>query len=216
MGIAERREREKEQRRNDIVEAAEHVFFSKGYEDATMDDVSEEAELSKGTLYLYFNTKEELYFAVMLRGFKILYGLFEKAVADKQRGIEQLQEIGRAYIRFFNEYHDYFKNIMFFESKTVPFDPDNPWVEEFEWCSDRIFGKLTEAVETGIRDGTIREDVDPAKTPLLLWAQTNGILQLVSTKGEMLKSLFGQEPEEIIDYYLEMVAHALRPASPPD
>ena len=60
MGIAERKEREKEHRRNTILDAAEEVFFSKGINLATMDEVAERAELSKGTLYLYFKNKEEL------------------------------------------------------------------------------------------------------------------------------------------------------------
>ena len=67
MGITERREREKEQRHNDIIDAAEKVFFSRGLEHATMDNVAVEAELSKGTLYLYFKSKEELYLAILLR-----------------------------------------------------------------------------------------------------------------------------------------------------
>jgi len=50
MGIVERRQREKEQRRSAIIDAAEAVFFSKGLEIATMDDVAEEAELSKRKL----------------------------------------------------------------------------------------------------------------------------------------------------------------------
>jgi TetR/AcrR family transcriptional regulator len=211
MGIAERREREREQRQQDIIEAAERVFFSKGYEAATMDEVSEEAELSKGTLYLYFNTKEELYFAVTLRGFRILYGLFEKAVAEKETGFEQLREIGRAYVRFFNEHRDHFKNIMFFESKSLDFEQTNPWLEEFESQSGRIFGKLTEAIETGIEDGTIRADLNPIKTPLLLWGQSNGILQLVATKQDMLTSHFDMNPEELIDYYFQVLTWSIRP-----
>jgi TetR/AcrR family transcriptional regulator len=50
MGITERKEREKEQRRNAIIDAAEKIFFTKGMDNSTMDDVAEEAELSKGTL----------------------------------------------------------------------------------------------------------------------------------------------------------------------
>ena len=61
MGITERKEREKLQRREDILNAAERVFFSKGHKNSTMDDVAEEAELSKGTLYLYFKSKEGFY-----------------------------------------------------------------------------------------------------------------------------------------------------------
>ncbi|MDL1893205.1 helix-turn-helix transcriptional regulator, partial [Sphingobacteriales bacterium CHB3] len=52
MGIIERKEREKEQRREEIVTAAEKIFFEKGLAIATMDEIAEAAELSKGTLYL--------------------------------------------------------------------------------------------------------------------------------------------------------------------
>ena len=58
MGIQERKEREKLQRREDIIDAAEKVFFKKDLDSATMDDVANEAELSKGTLYIYFKSKK--------------------------------------------------------------------------------------------------------------------------------------------------------------
>ncbi len=68
MGINERKEKEKDIRRNDIIEAAEKVFFKKGYSQATMDDVAKEAEFSKRTLYVYFNSKEQLHFEIMIKG----------------------------------------------------------------------------------------------------------------------------------------------------
>ncbi|BDZ69820.1 helix-turn-helix domain-containing protein [Methanobacterium petrolearium] len=61
MSIRDRREREKEQRRNDIINAAEKLFFAKGYDDVSMNDIATEVELSKATLYLYFDNKEELF-----------------------------------------------------------------------------------------------------------------------------------------------------------
>ncbi|MBD3290820.1 TetR family transcriptional regulator, partial [candidate division KSB1 bacterium] len=96
MGIIERREREKEQRRNDIIDAAERVIFSKGRATSTMDDVAEEAELSKGTLYLYFKSKEELYLAIHLRGLGILKKMFSDAVASRKTGIEKVKAVGEA------------------------------------------------------------------------------------------------------------------------
>ena len=57
MGVVERKEREKELRSESIIDAAERIFFNKGFEHATMNDVAEEAELSKGALYLYFHAK---------------------------------------------------------------------------------------------------------------------------------------------------------------
>lgn len=54
MGTTERKKREKERRRNTIIDAAEKVIFSKGLDQSTMTEIAQEAELSKGTLYLYF------------------------------------------------------------------------------------------------------------------------------------------------------------------
>ena len=61
MGIEERKEREKEQRRKQIIDAAEEVFAAKGFSGATMENIAEKAELSPATLYLYFKNKDELY-----------------------------------------------------------------------------------------------------------------------------------------------------------
>ena len=52
MGIVERKEREKEARKNLILDAAERVFQAKSIQNATMDDIAHEAELAKGTIYL--------------------------------------------------------------------------------------------------------------------------------------------------------------------
>lgn len=67
MGIQERKERERERRRQQIIVAAKRVFSEKGFNKATMEDIAREAELSPGTLYLYFKNKEELYASLSLR-----------------------------------------------------------------------------------------------------------------------------------------------------
>jgi len=67
MGIQERKERERERRRQQIIVAAKRVFSEKGFSRATMEDIAKEAELSPGTLYLYFKNKDELYASLSLR-----------------------------------------------------------------------------------------------------------------------------------------------------
>lgn len=67
MGIQERKEREKERRRQQIIVAAKRVFSQKGLSGTTMEDIAKESELSPGTLYLYFKNKEELYASLSLR-----------------------------------------------------------------------------------------------------------------------------------------------------
>jgi len=67
MGIKERKEREKERRRQQIMVAAKRVFSIKNFNRATMEDIAREAELSPGTIYLYFKNKEELFASLSLR-----------------------------------------------------------------------------------------------------------------------------------------------------
>ncbi len=67
MGIQERKKRERERRRQQIMVAAKRVFSDKGLSKATMEDIAKEAELSPGTLYLYFKNKDELFSSLSLR-----------------------------------------------------------------------------------------------------------------------------------------------------
>lgn len=67
MGIRERKERERERRRQQIMVAAKKVFSTKGFTKTTMEDIAHKAELSPGTLYLYFKNKNELYASMSLR-----------------------------------------------------------------------------------------------------------------------------------------------------
>ena len=67
MGIKERKEREKERRRQQIIIAAKRIFSAKGFNKATMEDIAEEAEISPGTIYIYFKNKDELYASLSIR-----------------------------------------------------------------------------------------------------------------------------------------------------
>jgi AcrR family transcriptional regulator len=75
MGIQERKRREREQRRRQIMRAAHKVFSSKGFTKTTMEDIARDAELSPGTLYLYFKNKDELYASLSV---EVLERLYEK------------------------------------------------------------------------------------------------------------------------------------------
>ena len=94
MSTVERRQEEKEQRRNDIVDAAEVVFARKGVEKATMADVAKEARLSRGLIYFYFKDKDDLYLAIMLRATRALRESFEEAVNAHKSGYDKILAIG--------------------------------------------------------------------------------------------------------------------------
>jgi len=208
MGITERRQREKEQRHNDIVDAAERVFLTRGWESATMDDVAAEAELAKATLYLYFQSKEDLYAAIQLRGMAIMHSMFERAVESGPTGLERVAAIGRAYIEFARTYPDHFSAMIHFGARA-------PEVceRECDAVGEKTIALVASAVQSGIDDGTIRGDLDPVRTAFILWAQTTGMLQITSVKGPHIESVHGLRIDDLMERFFEFVELALRPAA---
>jgi AcrR family transcriptional regulator len=212
MGTAERREREKEHRRHEIVDAAQKVFFSKGLANATVEEVAEEAELSKGTIYLYFRGKDDLYHAVIQRGLSILRGRFETAFENAQTGLEKIEAIGRAFFEFCTDHPDYFQAMLHFEASDVSSGAPSEYAAECMAESDKVFAVCARAVETGIGDGSLRGDLEPMKTAMTLYGVSVGVLQAVTTKREMIHRCHGLEPQDVVETFFDLMERALAPA----
>jgi len=211
MGITERKKREKQKRRNDILDAAEKVFFSGDFKDATVDDVAAEAELSKATLYLYFESKEDMYFAVNMRGMNRLREMFERVAAREERGIDSVRAIGRAYYEFSKKYPDYSRAMVHFEKKFCALDEKTGLATQMHETGQGVLELVRAALRAGIEDGSIRPDLDPETTALLLWAQSDGVINLIHGTGEHLKECHGVEPDDLMEASFDLLSLALSP-----
>jgi AcrR family transcriptional regulator len=211
MGTLERRERERVQRWESILDAAERVFFSKGVREATMDEVAEAAELSKGTIYLYFKSKQEIYYNINHRALLILRKMFEQVMDLPVPGAEKIREIGRAYYRFSQEYPDYFEAMMHFEAEVLKAEDAGSIGIECHEAGMEVLGLVAESIRQGIADGSLRSDLDPMKTSILLWAQTDGVIRIVARKCQQMKDFANLNPEGLIDDFFGFTYRALRP-----
>lgn len=204
MGIAERKEREKEQRRSMIIDAAERVIFANRIDTSTMDQIADEAELSKGTLYLYFKSKIDLYLAIQERGMGILSDKFARVLAEKRKGIDLLRRFGQVYFDYANEYPNYFSAEMYCRSQE--FVEEVLKSDQFQATREKrveLVEYLLRAIHIGIQDGSIRRDVNPAALSLMLYASINGMIQVYQLRKNAEKSdLF---PE--VDVPLDHVVH---------
>jgi len=211
MGITERREREKERRRNEILDAAEKVFFSKGINGATMDDVAETAELSKGTLYLYFQNKRDLYLGISMRALELLLRHFQQAVVRHDNGMEKMRAIGEAYIDYVKRYPDYFNTIIQYESEEILNIRDDDFTSACHRLGHQVMEVLADAIRTGMEDGTIRSDIDPLRIAFLLQGQSNGVIQLIKRESKHLESFEGFDGDDLLDDYFRFTYNALVP-----
>lgn len=191
MGIKERRERERDARREEIISAAERVFFEKGLAAATMDEVAEAAELSKGTLYLYYKTKEDLYLAVTMKGLDIMHDLFEKAVSTGEPSIQRIANLGEAYLEFFDKHRQFFRMLYFFES---PQFHSQVSPEMLQVCTEndrRIWDLVLDPIKSALAEGLLRPELSPMEIGVMLWSNSNGLMRLIDRQGEYWKESLG-------------------------
>lgn len=209
MGYNDRKRQEKEIKRKDIINAAERVFFSRGFENASMDEVAKEAEFSKRTVYLYFNSKEQIYFEIMIRGYRLMIQMIENSFQTKppRNALEELRNIFFTFFEFSRDYPEYFKAIMEYETKDSN-DQLSVKDESKAECyrlGEMIFGYLFRALQKGVAEGTLRSGLDTEQAALILWACTIGVYNTGKKKGDYLKNYHGVDPNEFISESFQLI-----------
>jgi AcrR family transcriptional regulator len=206
MGISDRRQREKEQRRTEIIAAAERLFLSRGYEEVSMEEIAREVELNKATLYLYFENKETLFATIVLRGVAILQEKFTVCMQQQVPGIVRVALMGQAYYRFAQENPEYLRLIHFYGSER--FSQENPCTAEIGKGYGTCRLILRNAIREGIEDGTIRADIDPFLTSMYLMISFMGILSL-ENKWKLVIGAEGFSEEQYIRDFFRFILPAI-------
>ncbi len=191
MGIHERKEREKEQRREEILTAAQEVFFRKGLVPATMDEIAEKAELSKATLYLYYKRKEDLFLAVAMRGLEILEENFRLVLERALTPLPTLLLFIDVLDQFFESHRDYFRLFSFFQTPTFHNDVSPELRESALSANQRIWTMVTGVLSRGIEEGVIRKDLDPTDLAIISWTSTTALMVRIDTELEKWKEKMG-------------------------
>lgn len=212
MSLAKWKEREREQRQNDIIDAARKLFADKDFDEVSMNEIAEEVGLGKSTLYLYFKNKESLYFAVVLRGTRIWAEMVKKEVKKGNTGFEKLILYGNANREFSNEYPDYFRLLYSPTSIKKQFDMDKmtssgEFQEVRELFKEIMFIGI-DSIEKGRDEGEIRPDVDPTEAAILLSVIYNGKVNMGDWAKELLESRGIDEQKfgkDIGDFFLHML-----------
>jgi len=177
MGIRERKEREREARKKAILGAAKALFFEHGFHSATMDQIAEAAELSKGSLYLYYPSKEELYVTILVEGLEILHEEFQVAVEDMEGWEKKLRNIGSAYYNFYREYRDYFQILFLLQHGELASKVSDPL---YQRCLEKglsCLNILSQAIQEGMNEGEIAS-YNPMELAVLLWGSFSGVILL--------------------------------------
>lgn len=210
MGVAERREREKLQRREEILQGAEELFFTRGYERTKMVEIAESVELSKGTLYLYFNSKEQLAYAILLRSFDLLTELLREASEGADRGIDKVHAMARAYISFYQDHYRHFYFMQIFEGLLYETLTTEEEESEFNQRLQAVKAVVIEAVEQGLEDGTLRSDLQPELSAITYMIAADGFMHQMVTRSLFIKRTTNFSKDELIEELFRILVHSLK------
>ncbi len=172
MGITERREREKEEVRNKILDAARERFATEGYDKVTMRGIAEAIEYSPTTIYLHFQDKDALVRELCNVDFGRLLEAMEHAPVPADP-VEAIRQLGRAYAAFALEHPNQYR-FMFMT-------PVSPQAEREEGSPGALsFAHLLGAVERAVAAGRFRP-VDPVTAAQVLWMSVHGVATALVT-----------------------------------
>jgi AcrR family transcriptional regulator len=176
MGIHERKEREKERRRQQIMVAAKRVFSVNGFSKSTMEDIAREAELSPGTIYLYFKNKDELYASLSLRILQYLNVRIKHVLEDRNLQPEQyIDALKQAMFDVYDFDSLIVINLFQLQSSETLKNLSPELLEEIIELSRTSLRTMASIFEMGIQRG-IFIDKHPFALADILWALFSGII----------------------------------------
>lgn len=196
-------------RKKNILDAAEKIFFSKGISDSSMDQVAKEANVGKGSLYLYFDSKKALYRGILKRAYITLKAQIEGDITPSKNGLENILEIANAYKNFSLEHLGYFDSILFYENDILNLKTEEDSQKEAMGAGHEVLRLLIEAIEKGQKDGSVRSSIKPVETSLVLWAQTTGMLQITKSKGLLIRYFYNIREGDIMENFMQQLIYSL-------
>lgn len=176
MGVKERREREKSETRDKILDAARELFVTEGYEGVSMRRVAEKIEYSPTAIYVYFADKNELFHELTRQDFARLQQVMQNAEMPADP-IERLRQIGRNYVQFGMRYPNHY--VFMFMTPHPAHEPDDEDREIMGNPEMDAYALLKSVVQDAINAGRFREEVEDAElVSQTLWASVHGVISL--------------------------------------
>lgn len=182
MGIQERKERERKRRRQQIMVAAKRVFSENGFNKATMEDIAKEAELSPGTLYLYFKNKDELYASLTLRVLQYMNIRLNQIEGENELSTgERIQSLKKALMDVYEFDPLSLINMFHLQSSETLNNLSSELIDDIKDLSTKSIRAVADIFESGIKEGAFI-DKHPIALADIFWSLFSGVILWEETK----------------------------------
>jgi len=206
-----RKEKEKEFKQQYIIESAMKLFEENGFENTTMAEIAEAAGFAKGTLYLYFENKDDLLIAVKGQILESFLLSISEITAKDISALDKMQEIQASYINL------HFSQLLKLGLMEITANchnlPKMLQKHEFMLAVKKRVGRFTECftqiIQQGQSEGSFRQNLNPGLTAILIDAQFFGVMKKIVMDREQLNEI-ATTREELLIAAFEFVISAMK------
>lgn len=207
---------------NEILDAAESVFHELGFSNARMELVGQKAGVSKATVYFYFESKENLYMAIVFRALTMLNNLLYDCIHQHQHkpGLASVLALMNTYVSFSEKYPLYMDTLLDYLAlarqasegpdlnKLTAALKDSLYFKKIQHIHNIPVTLVVQELKRGMVDGSVNSHEKPEILYLTAWALVLGFLKLTTTGGKR-KSIHTVEIQEWKEYLIKMLEKLL-------
>lgn len=176
------RDEKKAESRRRILDSARDVFFRDGFMRANLDEVAENAGVAKGTLYRYFESKADLYVAVLTHNQDLFHDLMKAAATQGDNAIDRVRSIARFYFAHWLDHPDYFQIFWAVDNESVIGELPRAVVEQISIFWERNLNVTHQVLEQGVADGELVA-CDTWEIANVLWTIANALIESDNTRA---------------------------------
>jgi AcrR family transcriptional regulator len=185
--LEEKRKKSKENRKNTILTAARSLFFDQGFKAVTIDNIAAKAEVSKGSIYLCFESKEEIYAQILISDNIALYERIKNFSAKEATASQLLLEFARIYVDYFLNDNELFRILMTFMMQTSQVNLVEKKKDELIRSTNQNIIIISEIIQKGIDSGEFSPISNIRQMQNAIWGMLNGIISLYIFTGNPTK-----------------------------
>ena len=205
--IQSKRELNKTQKRASLMDSAEKLFVQNGFENTSIDEVAKEAGLTKRTLYQYFESKEDLFYAVVLKGAKLLFSDYEKAMDSGNSTLEKIRLGNRVHLQFYMDHKGMFRLLNYMPANRKSSE-SSPHYRELKVLDEIRMKHYMKLVDKARADGSINSGLDTKKAVFFAFFSAFSLLYTVSSLN--MWDLLELDEKEFLNFSFDLVADALK------
>jgi AcrR family transcriptional regulator len=202
-----KREQKKALQRRRILDAAREVFFRDGFATANLDEVASIAEVAKGTLYRHFDSKADLYVAVLSHNGQVFEERMREAAQRATAAPDRIRQVGRFYHEHWTRNREYFQIFWALDNQELIGELPPGVVDEVTKLWENCLRILADVVDAGVKAGDFAP-CDPWEVANILWTVANGLIQTehVAPRRELRRRDLDRIFDDTVELFLRGIA----------